>query len=368
MLLQGNQNTTEAMVRLTSQMFSDAFPDFQQFGKDMLTSTLDAIAKDPNLDLTAYIQKYWIDNATKAGIDNPDFQAFMETMVTPFQNAISGQDIAGYEQYYKSNGKALPDWLINARNLNDVFGLISSSFNRDIWKEVLTTPNAGWLGVALGDLFAGNYNNIPMSSDVMVSLFQQAGVTGGQSYNAAVNSAIIGGNVPPTLVQNSGYGGLVTQMGTLGTNAGNAFNSNLQSQISSYSPSGQNTPPTDANGDPEIYYNNQPGFAEGGRATTESIFGEAGPEWAIPEAHTTRTAQLLDSARAASGFSWGEILARAGGLNGDPDAGAYIGKIVYAPVIYAKDATGVEEKLIEDKRRFRDKMDEYLFEKSRREF
>ena len=56
------------------------------------------------------------------------------------------------------------------------------------------------------------------------------------------------------------------------------------------------------------------GFAEGGRATTASIFGEAGAEWAIPEAHTNRTADLLNAARAASGFTWGDLISRYGGL------------------------------------------------------
>ena len=43
-------------------------------------------------------------------------------------------------------------------------------------------------------------------------------------------------------------------------------------------------------------------YADGGRADTASIFGEAGPEWAIPEQHTARTASLLEAAAKASGF------------------------------------------------------------------
>lgn len=91
-------------------------------------------------------------------------------------------------------------------------------------------------------------------------------------------------------------------------------------------------------------------FAAGGRADEASIFGEAGPEWAIPEEHSERTASLLDAAREASGFTWPELLARNGGLNASP--GHTPGQIVYAPIIYANDATGVEEKLKEDKERF----------------
>lgn len=90
-------------------------------------------------------------------------------------------------------------------------------------------------------------------------------------------------------------------------------------------------------------------YAEGGRADEASIFGEAGPEWAIPEAHTRRTAELLDAARAASGFSWPELLGMSGGLNAD--AGHTPTQLVYSPTIIANDASGVEQKLIEDKER-----------------
>lgn len=88
-------------------------------------------------------------------------------------------------------------------------------------------------------------------------------------------------------------------------------------------------------------------FAEGGRATDASIFGENGPEWAIPEEHSARTASLLDQARAASGFTWGELLERNGGLN----AGGGARTIIYSPTINAQDARGVESALREDKRR-----------------
>lgn len=90
-------------------------------------------------------------------------------------------------------------------------------------------------------------------------------------------------------------------------------------------------------------------YAEGGRADTASIFGEAGPEWAIPEAHTERTASLLDAAREASGFTWPELLSRNGGLNAD--GGHQPVQLIYSPTIIASDATGVEQKLIEDKAR-----------------
>lgn len=89
-------------------------------------------------------------------------------------------------------------------------------------------------------------------------------------------------------------------------------------------------------------------FAEGGRATSASIFGEAGPEWAIPEEHSERTAALLNAARAASGFTWPDLLARFGGLNAKPNNNP--STVIYSPVIHANDARGVADALREDKR------------------
>lgn len=102
-------------------------------------------------------------------------------------------------------------------------------------------------------------------------------------------------------------------------------------------------------------------FAEGGRATSASIFGEAGPEWAIPEEHSERTAELLDAARAASGFTWPDILGRFGGLNADANHAPTT--IVYSPTINAADATGVEQVLQEDKKR----LDKWFEEKKMRD-
>ena len=92
------------------------------------------------------------------------------------------------------------------------------------------------------------------------------------------------------------------------------------------------------------------GYADGGRASEASIFGEAGAEWAIPEEHSSRTAELINAARQASGFTWPELIGRNGGLNASPNR--MPSQIVYSPTIYANDATGVEAKLITDKERF----------------
>ena len=102
-------------------------------------------------------------------------------------------------------------------------------------------------------------------------------------------------------------------------------------------------------------------FAEGGRATSASIFGEAGPEWAIPEEHSERTAALLNAAREASGFTWPDLLDRFGGLNSNPDNQPTT--IIYSPTIHAADATGVDQVLQEDKKR----LDKWYEEKKMRD-
>ena len=90
------------------------------------------------------------------------------------------------------------------------------------------------------------------------------------------------------------------------------------------------------------------GYAEGGRATQASIFGEAGPEWAIPEEHSARTAELLNKAAKASGFTWSELIGMNGGLNSGSGGGA---TVVYSPTIHASNADGIERVLRDDKER-----------------
>ena len=102
-------------------------------------------------------------------------------------------------------------------------------------------------------------------------------------------------------------------------------------------------------------------FASGGRATTASIFGEAGPEWAIPEEHSERTADLLNAAREASGFTWPDLLARYGGLNANTNNEPTT--IIYSPTVNAADATGVDQVLLEDKKR----LDKWWEEKKMRD-
>lgn len=88
-------------------------------------------------------------------------------------------------------------------------------------------------------------------------------------------------------------------------------------------------------------------YAEGGRATEASIFGEGDTaEWAIPEKHTPRTAELLNAARKAAGFDWDELMARDGKVSGGVTVNT-----TYAPTINAADSSGVADVLEKDKRR-----------------
>ena len=106
-------------------------------------------------------------------------------------------------------------------------------------------------------------------------------------------------------------------------------------------------------------------YAYGGRADTPSIFGEAGPEWAIPEAHTERTAELLNAAREASGFSWGDLLGRFGGLNANPNSQNVV--VHYSPTINAADARGVADVLAADKSRLMKMVKDMLAEQRLRD-
>ena len=95
------------------------------------------------------------------------------------------------------------------------------------------------------------------------------------------------------------------------------------------------------------------GFAEGGRATEASIFGEVPgqAEWAIPEEHSLRTASLLDQTRQASGFTWGELDALSGGGRKNDAAKSVEIHITYSPHVQAQDARGVDAVLKADKER-----------------
>lgn len=101
-------------------------------------------------------------------------------------------------------------------------------------------------------------------------------------------------------------------------------------------------------------------YAVGGRAVSPSIFAEAGPEWAIPEEHTPNTANLLVGAARASGFGLqlAEMPNSAGGGSGDSgnesDGGSSSAnmQVYYAPTINADNAEGVDKALKEDKERF----------------
>lgn len=126
-----------------------------------------------------------------------------------------------------------------------------------------------------------------------------------------------------------------------------------------------------------------PGMATGGRATEPVVYGEAGPEWFIPERHDKNTANLIAMAAHASGFSLAE-LATMGGARMFADGGSFGSSSIptletlvwadmdyssmdgdgsadsgnkydvhYAPVIHAENAEGVDRVLSEDKKRLK---------------
>ena len=115
----------------------------------------------------------------------------------------------------------------------------------------------------------------------------------------------------------------------------------------------------------QIYGDYAATYAEGGRATEPSIFGDAGAEWAIPEEHSERTAALLNKAREASGFSWGDLITRFGGLNGNPSNRAVT--VNYSPTINAADARGVADALRADKTRLMKMIQELIAEQKFRD-
>ena len=141
------------------------------------------------------------------------------------------------------------------------------------------------------------------------------------------------------------------------------------------------------------------GMAEGGRADEPVVFGEAGPEWFIPEGHTKRTAELLMQAAEASGYSWSDLASMSGakmfadgGVIGHSEFSAFsddaipeldwgeltpVGysdggsggesvspvQVQYSPVINAENADGVDEVLQQDKDRLRQMLEELIEER-----
>ena len=116
---------------------------------------------------------------------------------------------------------------------------------------------------------------------------------------------------------------------------------------------------------PEAFAGQIPGMADGGRTTEPAIFGEAGPEWFIPERHDAGTAALLIAAARASGFSMAElaVMSRARlfadggttslGWSSMPAAASSVTQVHYSPVIHSDNPGAISEALREDKERFR---------------
>jgi len=97
-----------------------------------------------------------------------------------------------------------------------------------------------------------------------------------------------------------------------------------------------------------------PKFALGGIATSPSIFGDAGPEMAIPLQRTPRSFGLLNQAAQMLG---GGNKAQSNGV-----------MITYAPVIYGGNKAEISQALEEDKYRFYSMMEEFFAEKERMAF
>ncbi len=94
-----------------------------------------------------------------------------------------------------------------------------------------------------------------------------------------------------------------------------------------------------------------PMFAQGGFANQPSIFGEAGPEAAIPLKRTPRSLSLLNQTAKALGVSGG------GGV-----------QIVYSPNITGANTTEIENMLRNSYKEFMEMIDRYFAEKERERF
>ena len=120
-------------------------------------------------------------------------------------------------------------------------------------------------------------------------------------------------------------------------------------------------------------------MASGGRADRPVVFGEAGPEWFIPEERTGRTADLILAAAKASGFTLAELAERAGGrmfaeggttgtalswssmpeTSTESSSSSSGIQVQYSPVIHADNANGVDRVLKEDKKRLQKWMEDW---------
>lgn len=211
-----------------------------------------------------------------------------------------------------------------------------------VLSEEASIKNAGpfpilkWLGNLSGEGNTGVESNLPEDAEVLA---RRGGVTIWRKKSEEIKSS--------QEDVEAAFDGYIESVGNkaeeLGENAGKRLVNGIQSGLGSISFSGGGGS-TGGSGSGRNSILSKLGFAEGGRATQASIFGEAGPEWAIPEEHSMRTFSLLKAAAQASGFtvaSSGQTSASSGGA----------ATIIYSPVINAQDARGVESALRDDKTR-----------------
>ena len=303
-------------------------------------------------------------NGAVSAQDATDVSKYLGRMV----EALGGYDVlSGYADYYNNLGDTTSAfWYKTMMDMYDVLG-----------GGLVTNPEAGTRGNGTYDY--GSYNQMEallqgygtytpeelvdvMNREMGLALENGFSVDWDSVWHGALGEGLY--NEMTTSAANAGFGSITDWVSQIGDEIASLDDQNLienidanpeeaQAKISALD--GQNvTIYIDANASAAYSKLNQfksaanstritAAFAEGGRAVTASIFAEDGPEWAIPEEHSERTAQLLNSARLASGFSWAELLARTGGLNADPSGKRTT--IVFSPTINAGDVTGVDQAL-----------------------
>jgi hypothetical protein len=419
LIIENNEETSAAIVRLIQGIFKDNFSDLWGYG-DILESEIARVQKEnPGISYDDALYE-----AKKSGklpeISESDMLAFNEYMIQ-MNNAIASMDVEGDRAYYSENGKELPGYITSlddqyaraiailgsdtgaaaynelspferdfvygapgyymmlpsqgkreAEANSEAAGELKGNYEsnagqralRDEWNQafldqmqdlMFTRDSSFWNG--LGEYYEKNKDRQFDIPDYIKTQEDIDSYITDMILDEYVNQ--VGNAKPSSSLVHDAFGDLVAQAGSLGVESANAYNSSFLGSIGLSGGKGAEDKPSGLLGALDI-----PGtvkYADGGRAVEAAIFGEAGPEWAIPESHTQRTAELLNSTRLASGFSWPELIASTGGL-GSGGTTYNTTKLVFAPVIHAMDAKGVKEVLEEERRRF-----EIWYEEKKRE-
>lgn len=267
------------------------------------------------------------------------------SMVNEMQTGLPLEQLRGMIDEYKAGGQEVPDYLktlfntyIESAALQYGYSmsdeLVQNKNYRDasgnlMYFDLPTTGNTAISG-ALKSLWGRRGSGTtPTYNEYIRSMMQYTGLP---AYVAAGNEEDVSlsdnfwKNLPAAANDEEVYlpasvdkDGLAKQAGDAGTAGREALlegwqTPTLNAYVKIVSAADDNDVSLDSAG-----VGKKPKFALGGRATTASIFGEEGAEWAIPEAHTQHVAELLASASKASGFTFGELIARTGGMNDNPN-------------------------------------------------